>query len=496
MASAGEIIALLGLFERVFLELLNYRDAPAHFQQLTIELDLLSSTLRHASQLRPSNDDERQTLDKIGAIAMHCLIPLQAMADKMRVKEGSLGHFRTTRSLANIGARLHWSMISPHSNSVRSKGLSPEVELTGNAQSALVEKHSSAPMRQMSSIFTIVAATPKDHRGSPIAHSYASSEPIPRNPGTTQGAGSYHQKYGAIIQRDEQVVDYGSTPCGFHTQGGEETGSLDERYPKDVHFPLSLPTCTKEMLEAIGRNTLILLHIANQMKHVQVIDAIPRHVDVDIVCLDDALGDTWGLPLQACRSWAHVVFAGRPGLSRVTTSQFAITLATSSARINQYNLANIIKRDMHIQQAMVVSRANTGKSSDANENARSLGVLVSLPILHVVIAPGHGPMNTFPADDTVQGTRGPELPPIQLAEELQHFRRVHISEPAEPIRDMDEALSRLAEDSIDATANAFIGLHDLIAWEENPQGYRGGPSEAKCCFMTAINSGTHYPVPV
>lgn len=58
------------------------------------------------------------------------------------------------------------------------------------------------------------------------------------------------------------------------------------------------------MLEAIGRNTLLLLHIANQMKRVvQAIEAIPRHVDVDVVRRDDALGDTWGLPFQACRSW-------------------------------------------------------------------------------------------------------------------------------------------------------------------------------------------------
>jgi hypothetical protein len=46
-ASAGEIIAVLGLFERVVLELRNYRDAPAHFQQLSVELDLLSSTLSY-----------------------------------------------------------------------------------------------------------------------------------------------------------------------------------------------------------------------------------------------------------------------------------------------------------------------------------------------------------------------------------------------------------------------------------------------------------------
>jgi len=81
----------------------NYKDAPAHFQQLSVELDLLSRTLRHASRLQPLSG----TLDKIGAIATHCLIPLQAMADKMRSKEASLGHFQTTQSLVSIGTRIH-----------------------------------------------------------------------------------------------------------------------------------------------------------------------------------------------------------------------------------------------------------------------------------------------------------------------------------------------------------------------------------------------------
>ncbi|KAK4675721.1 hypothetical protein QC764_0081020 [Podospora pseudoanserina] len=130
------------------------------------------------------------------------------------------------------------------------------------------------------------------------------------------------------------------------------------------------------MLEAIGRNTLLLLHIANQMKRVvQAIEAIPRHVDVDVVRRDDALGDTWGLPLQACRSWnrsfgnmlQHVIFAGRPGLQRVINGQFVITFATSGMRVDEYNWHAFIKRDIHIQQAMVVSRANTGKNAHAKK---------------------------------------------------------------------------------------------------------------------------------
>lgn len=62
----------------------------------------------------------------------------------------------------------------------------------------------------------------------------------------------------------------------------------------------------------------------------------------------------------------NVVFAGgRPGLSRITTQQFAITLATSGAMINEWNWEALVKRGVHIQQAMVVLRGNTAVP-DAN----------------------------------------------------------------------------------------------------------------------------------
>lgn len=110
--AVGDVVAVLGLFERVAIELRNYNNAPSHFQQLSAELDLLRNTLQHVLRLNAENQFERETLERIRAIAIHCLQPLQTLADKMQVKEGSLGHFRTIRSLNTIGTRLHWSMIA------------------------------------------------------------------------------------------------------------------------------------------------------------------------------------------------------------------------------------------------------------------------------------------------------------------------------------------------------------------------------------------------
>ncbi|RBQ77406.1 hypothetical protein FVER14953_01719 [Fusarium verticillioides] len=107
----GDVIALLGLFERIAIELRNYKDAPMHFQQLRAELDLLRGTLKRALSLEPESDAERETLEQIRAIVIYCAQPLQSMADKMRSKESNLGHFKTTRSLRSVGTRLHWSMV-------------------------------------------------------------------------------------------------------------------------------------------------------------------------------------------------------------------------------------------------------------------------------------------------------------------------------------------------------------------------------------------------
>ncbi|PNP55823.1 hypothetical protein THARTR1_04043 [Trichoderma harzianum] len=109
--AVSDVIAVLGLFERIAIELRNFKNAPMHFQQLGAEIDLLQNAMRHALRLIPQNDGHRETLERVRAIVMHCLTLLQALVNKMRLKESSLGHFRTS-SLSNIGTRIHWSMIA------------------------------------------------------------------------------------------------------------------------------------------------------------------------------------------------------------------------------------------------------------------------------------------------------------------------------------------------------------------------------------------------
>ncbi|KAK0749999.1 hypothetical protein B0T18DRAFT_322194 [Schizothecium vesticola] len=242
---------------------------------------------------------------------------------------------------------------------------------------------------------------------------------------------------------------------------------------KDIRkLLIFLATCSKDMLEAIGRNTVLLLQVANQMKQViQAMEAIPRQLDVDIVRLDDALGDSWGLPLQACTSWdsfshilQNVVSAGRPGLSRVNT--FVITLATSGGMMHEWNWEAFIKKGVHLQQAMVVFRGNTASSANGCPFPGCSGVIqrghdsrdatcgrqasskkidrsfTSLIMMGWEQWPRK--LDSISINDTVRDPLG--LSPLQkpLDNELQQFRRIYIFEPDEPVRDMDETLFKLS----------------------------------------------------
>lgn len=91
-------------------------------------------------------------------------------------------------------------------------------------------------------------------------------------------------------------------------------------------------------------------------------------------------------------------------------------------------------------------------------------------------------------DNTARDPLSAPLPPIPLDNELQHFRRIQVLEPAEPVRDMDEALSRLAADCTDAAANGFVGLHHLIKWTQEPDHFDIRLSEAERYLKLAVRS--------
>ena len=129
--SLGDIIAIGGLIERIIAEVKSYHEAPLHFQRLAIELEFLSQVCNQVFSLRPSLPDELAHIERIRAISMQCLGPLQAFEEKMKRYENTLGQHarapppgpqlgssrkrkRFATRVADFKNQLHWSAIARH----------------------------------------------------------------------------------------------------------------------------------------------------------------------------------------------------------------------------------------------------------------------------------------------------------------------------------------------------------------------------------------------
>ncbi|EWZ30262.1 hypothetical protein FOZG_16427 [Fusarium oxysporum Fo47] len=438
--AVGDVIAILGLFERIAIELRNYKDAPMHFQRLCAELDLVRSTLKHVLILEPESPAERQTLEKVRAIIMHCRQPLQSMAEKMRAKESSLGHFKTTRSLSSIGTRLHWSMIAQGDVEELRKTIMSQMAAINillsvqQIQSLMVEKHANAIAGHASNILTITSRT------------QSAIDALAVDAGTNAEAQS---KQANMINKNLNAIE--KTMLGLARKTENTTAMVRRqaaflsrhakilfRLMQDLKELFKLLTrCSKEMLQAISRNTYLLLDITAQLKHIiRAIEAIPLHLTLDIVRLDDAHGESWALPLQACTTWESfndmlqfVVYANnRPGADYITHNLFDVSNAKTGKHVDQNTWEMSVKPGFHVEQAMVVKRAHSLESC---------------------------------TDSDCPGTFTEQV--------LQHQNRkvwVRYLQPMEPIQNMDDAHHLLSETPTHPMANAFIGLEILRTAEE------------------------------
>jgi hypothetical protein len=113
------LIAIAGLIERIVVEVKSYKEAPHHFQRLAIELDFLSKVCHQAFHLVSSRVDEQVRLERVRAIALQCLGPLQDFEKKMRSYENTLGPTNCSSNsrkgwARSFKKRLHWSAIARH----------------------------------------------------------------------------------------------------------------------------------------------------------------------------------------------------------------------------------------------------------------------------------------------------------------------------------------------------------------------------------------------
>ncbi|KAK0766523.1 hypothetical protein N5P37_000248 [Trichoderma harzianum] len=505
--AVNDIIAVLGLFERIAIELRNFKNAPAHFQQLGAEVDLLQNAMRHALRLIPQNDAHRDTLERVRAIVMHCLTPLQALVHKMRTKESSLGHFRTSKSLSHIGTRIHWSMIAKQDiDEVRititsetvainmlliAQSLAQIRQLTdcvqgiGDAQSALIKTHSDALIKQTSSILSLVSTMPDtiaDLKLTTIMNDKKQSEQARM---LEHGLAAVASHVGSLSQIGVKV----SGALSLHTASMRRSVRRLLSLMRDIkELFVLLATYSRDILEAIGQNTRALLNIASQMKRIiRAIEAIPLHLTLDIVRLDDALGESWALPIQACQSWksfynllSTVVYTkDRPGSNRIWTMQFALTMADGGTELEEFNWERVIKPGIHIEQAMIVTRvgASTEACHECSDiSSRTLAKRHGKPCSTCgrwvgrrkrIVEPVVKLLDTTNTLPDATSALGPELPSMRIDEELHHFRRIQIRESSGPIHDIDTAEAILRTDFMDPVANTFLALRLIQLAEED-----------------------------
>jgi len=112
------MIAIVNSTNRIIYEVNSYRSDPHHFQRLSIELGFISKVCTQILSLEPSLPSETIQLQRIRAIVMQCLGPIQDFEKKMRRYDRSLATDAWKNENKGVGERvkeykrrLHWSMI-------------------------------------------------------------------------------------------------------------------------------------------------------------------------------------------------------------------------------------------------------------------------------------------------------------------------------------------------------------------------------------------------
>ena len=102
----------------------------------------------------------------------------------------------------------------------------------------------------------------------------------------------------------------------------------------------------------------------------QSIDSLPLHLNLPLIRFDDALGESWAIPFQACTTWqafkemlTAVIFREqRPGFDRVIKNQFVLKIAKRHRDVPPSEWEKRIEPGMHIEQWMSVPELEVADS--------------------------------------------------------------------------------------------------------------------------------------
>ncbi|KAL4882197.1 hypothetical protein BJY04DRAFT_50118 [Aspergillus karnatakaensis] len=299
----GDPISVLQLAERVATEIRNYRDAPQHFKRLQGELDLIQSGIRHVQQLQPADTEEAACIEQIRAVAMFSGPMLQKFVDKMLLKERTLGHFRTAKPWPTIGARLHWSLIDRHNVDDLRQVLITQMMVMGILMSTLQCKSLQKSTLLIKDRLNQLGITTNQIASIRVAVEQTPITISELHKMVTMNGVEQKSTLGEIDQRISIVKKCTESTWFVVNSLAKKIASLLSMLLGLRQLVHILLRCSQSVLDQVLCNARMLLEIRQQMQRIMdLIEAIPVHLSLPVVRLDDALGQSTALPLEGLRT--------------------------------------------------------------------------------------------------------------------------------------------------------------------------------------------------
>ncbi|KAI4158381.1 MAG: hypothetical protein LQ342_007467 [Letrouitia transgressa] len=504
----GDVVAVVGLLERIAIELRNYDDAPIHFRQTSAELHLFHRALSRLLKIEPLDEGDKEWIDQIRAIAIQSHQPLLIFIERMKPKEITMGlnNGRRTMALNTIGRRLHWSLIAKKDVAELRK----VVVASMTAVNMMLGIHQLTSLKKLSSANEVHLEIETDNIDVHFRKVYAANATFLNTPKPEEGPhinplGSIlapRDFAGTVSQGLENLSLTSETLAQQSNCIVKASSTIQEHLAKSIVMIVAiandvkcvlrtLETFSRELLAKIAANGDMLLGIHRMLKRlVRALEAIPLHLSLSIVRLDDALGESWALPYQACQTFASfknilqvVVFGnGRPGARRVLLDQIVLRSAKDGVTLDATNWHALVKQGSHVCQAMVLDKTWSTEKTCAFPNCHgsispdgSKCVLCGRQSTFQILDKGIFELD-LDAETRALGLQPSPQPspparnlrkrfgPMTLKEvdteddEISLFRSVHYTETREPIRSIDEAFRVLQISPHDPRALRYYAI--------------------------------------
>ncbi|KAF5549803.1 hypothetical protein FMEXI_4054 [Fusarium mexicanum] len=349
--SIGDLIAIAGLIERIVVKVKSYKEAPHHFQRLAIELDFLSKVCHQAFHLVSSRVDEQARLERVRAIALQCLGPLQEFEEKMRRYENSLGpkgcsDNSTKGWVRSFKKRLHWSAIARHEVDELRAILTSEIFPVNYAKLALIMTTQTAS-REIETCLVEAKAGSEQLEKLVVAANLAQTE----NEDTLKLVKENTEKTSSILDAVTDTM-------------GVASSQLVRLFSLTEHLEIWIRTLVQycnEIIDLVQRNTDMLLSIHGIVTRLESAMGVPG-VNCPILEFENPFGIKMALPFQMCDTWEGlcrllvVMFYNKPGLRLAERRRFVVMQSRTNMPIKPEHWSTSIVPGDSLNMSILLER--------------------------------------------------------------------------------------------------------------------------------------------